>query len=84
MVAGVVGSRNEGEVPCGFRLGNEGLPGQHKGARQETRRVAWMLSHTSRLPPASVWWHQRSRAIPFAGGMLLSSRLAPAELVAHS
>lgn len=55
------------------------LSGAERGARQEARRVAWILRHTSGLPPACIWWQGRSigRAL-FSGGMLLSSMLSPA------
>lgn len=40
------------------------LSGAERGARQEARRVAWILCHTSGLPPACVWWQGRSMAVP--------------------
>lgn len=40
------------------------LSGAERGARQEARRVAWILRHTSGLPPACIWWQGRSMAMP--------------------
>lgn len=52
--------------------------GLKRGARQEARRVTWILYHTSLLSPACVWCQGRAL---FFGSTLLSFILSPAGFV---